>query len=149
MCLLKFGENSTRLCTSVEFIFDWLANGIPPWAAYCAFMSGCLIAIDKQPGVRLFGVGETSRNFFAKIILNVKIPEATMVCQDNQLCTGLKAGIDGAVNGVQAIWDENSTTEDWGFFIVEANNTFNKTNRVGMICTVRHLWQSGARFVFN
>ena len=46
-CLLKFGEDSTRLLTSVETFVDWLANGSPSWAAYYAFMSGHLIALDK------------------------------------------------------------------------------------------------------
>ena len=49
-CLLKIGEDSTRLRTSIETFADWLANGSPPWAAYRAFMSGRLIALDKQPG---------------------------------------------------------------------------------------------------
>ena len=29
--ILKFGEDSTRLRTSVETFVDWLANGSPPW----------------------------------------------------------------------------------------------------------------------
>ena len=33
--------------------------------------------------------------------------------------------------------------------IVDANNAFNNINRVGMLWTVRNLWLSGARFVFN
>ena len=57
--LLKFGEDSTRLRTSVETFVDWLANGSPPWEAYRAFMLVCLISLDKQPDVRLVGVGET------------------------------------------------------------------------------------------
>ena len=45
--LLKFEKDSTGLHTSVETFVDWLANGSPPWAAYRAFMSGRMIAIDK------------------------------------------------------------------------------------------------------
>ena len=56
-----------------------------------------------------------------------------MACQDGLLCAGLKTGIDGAVHGVQAIWDENPTTQDWGFLIVDANNAFKDINRVGML----------------
>ena len=54
--LLKLREERKRICISLE-IFVWLANKSPPWAAYCAFMSGRLIAIDKHPGIRLAGVG--------------------------------------------------------------------------------------------
>ena len=39
-----------------------------------------------------------------------------MACQYNQLCDGLKAQIDGAIHEVQALWDENLTTEERGFF---------------------------------
>ena len=35
--ILKFGEDSKILRTSVETFFDRLANWIPPWAAYRAF----------------------------------------------------------------------------------------------------------------
>ena len=44
--------------------------------------------------------------YFSRILLNVTVLEETMACQDGQLCAGLKAGIDGAIYGVQAIWDK-------------------------------------------
>ena len=31
--LLKFGEESKRLCTSVEFFVDWIASQTPTWVA--------------------------------------------------------------------------------------------------------------------
>ena len=73
-------------------------------------MSGWMVALDKQPGVRPVGVGETWRRIFANIVLKVMGTEATMVCQDDQLCAGLKAGIYGAIYAVQALCDENSST---------------------------------------
>ena len=36
-----------------------------------------------------------------------------------------------------------------GFLLIDAKNTFNKINRIGMMWTVRNLWPSGACFVFN
>ena len=69
--LLNFGEDITILHTSVETFVDWLANGILPWSAYRAFMSGRLIALDKQTGVRPVGVGEMWRHIFSKIVLKV------------------------------------------------------------------------------
>ena len=105
-----------------------------------------MIAIDKQPGVRTLGVGETWRRIFFKIVLNVTGMEATITCQDDQLCTGLKAGIYEAIHRVQTLWDKNVSTEKWGYLLVGANNAFNEINRVGILWTVRHLWPSGARF---
>ena len=72
-----------------------------------------------------------------------------MACQDDQLCARIKTGISSAMHGVQDLWDENLTKESWEFLLVDANNAFNKINRVRMIWTVRHLWPSGDRFVFN
>ena len=68
-CLLKFGEDSTILRTIMETFVDWLANGIPPWADYRTFRSVRLIALDKQPGVRLVGEGETLERLFSKNML--------------------------------------------------------------------------------
>ena len=78
-------------------------------------------------------------------MLKVTGPEATMASQDNQIC----AGIDGMVHGVQSIWDENLTTEDWIFLLVDAKNAFNEINQIIILWTVQHLWPSGSRFVFN
>ena len=55
--ILKSREYTKILRTSVENVSDWIANGIPPWATYHAFMSGRLIALYKQPGVHTVGVG--------------------------------------------------------------------------------------------
>ena len=75
-------------------------------------MSERMIVLDKQPGVRPVGVGITWRQCFAKISLKVTEQESTMACQYEQLCDRPKAGIDDAVHGDQAIWDEKLTTED-------------------------------------
>ena len=59
--LLRFGSASAELRLIVGDFVEWIGNGRPPWSAYRALMSGRLIALDKQPGIRLVGVGETWR----------------------------------------------------------------------------------------
>ena len=61
-------------------------------------------------------------------MVKVTVLEATMACQDDHICARLKAVIDGAVHRVQAIWNKNSTTEDCGFLLVDAENVFNDIN---------------------
>ena len=101
-------------------------------------MYGRLIALDKQPGIRPVGVGEMWHHIFSYIVLKFTVPEATMACQDYHLCDGLKAGITSSIHRVQALWDKNSTTENWGFFLVDAKNAFKKIYRVVMLWRVRH-----------
>ena len=50
---------------------EWLINGRPLWAAYRSMMSGQLIALDKQPGIRPVGARETWRRLMAKYLLRV------------------------------------------------------------------------------
>jgi hypothetical protein len=59
--LLKFGTASRKLRVALAGLASWMANEFPPWAAYRALMSGRLLALDKCPGVRPVGVGETWR----------------------------------------------------------------------------------------
>ena len=59
--LLRFGAASAELRRIVGDFVEWLGNGRPPWAAYRTLMSGRLTALDKQPGIRTVGVGETWR----------------------------------------------------------------------------------------
>ena len=83
------------------------------------------------------------------MLKKVTVVEATYTFMDNQLCSGLKALIDGSVNGVQAVWEANSSTKNWGFILVNAKHLFNKINHVGMMWIVRYLWSSRVSFVFK
>ena len=82
-------------------------------------------------------------------VLRATGTEATSACKDDQLWTGIKSGIEGAVHRVKTIWDTKSTTEDWGFLLIDTKNDFNYINHIGMLWTVFHLWPSRARFVLN
>ena len=127
----------------------WLANGFPPWESYRALMSGRLIALDKSPGVRPIGIGESWRRLFAKCLLSVTGEEVSAVCGVDNLSVGIPAGIEAAIHSVNECVDGNHDTDDWGFILVDAKNAFNELNIYTMLWTVRHLWPSGCRFVFN
>ena len=68
--------------------------------------------------MHLVGVGETWRRLFAKFVLKVSGNKATDTFQDDQPCAILKAGIDGDFHGAQDILESNSSTENWGFLLV-------------------------------
>ena len=97
---------------------EWIANNNPPWESYFQFMSGCLIAIKKQPCVLPVGVGETWRQLFSKCVLKVTRPEATNAFQDEHICARLKVVIYRSVHGDQNIWDANLSTKYWSFLLL-------------------------------
>ncbi len=83
-------------------------NDFPPWAAYQALMTGHLLALDKNPGVRPIGIGDTWHQVLLNSILQVAGSAATEACGADQLCAGLSAGIEGAVHLMQHTWDVNN-----------------------------------------
>ena len=91
--LLRFGAAIRELRLIVRFFVEWLGNGQPPWAAYRALMSGRLIVLDKQPGIRPVGVGETWQQMMAKFLLSVAGSEAKAACGTTHLAVGVEAGI--------------------------------------------------------
>ena len=80
---------------------EWLINGRPPRAAYRALMSGRLIALDKSPGIRPAGIGDTWRRLLAKCLLRVSGQEAKTACGTDQLEGGVEAGIEGAIHAAR------------------------------------------------
>ena len=105
--ILRFGAASAELRLIVGDFVEWLGNGRPPWTAYQKLMSGWLIALYKQPGIRAVGVGETWRRIMAKCLLRVAGPEAKAACGMAQLAGGLEAGIEGAIHAMHVLWDKH------------------------------------------
>jgi hypothetical protein len=109
---------------------------------------GRLLALDKMPGVRPIGIGETWRRAIAKAVLLIAGREVTMACKTDNLCGGLHGRIDGVIHAVQSMWDTHRMEEDWGFLLIDAKNAFNEQRRAMLLWNVRHEWPSGARFFF-
>ena len=147
--LLRFGAASGALRLIVAETGEWLSNGRPPWASYRALMSGRLIALDKSPGIRPVGIGETWRRLLAKCLLRVSGQEAKAACGTEQLAGGVEVGIEGAIHAARLQWAQHSQEEDWGFLLIDARNAFNEENQTAMLWSVRHEWPSGARFTYN
>ena len=59
-----------------------------------------LVALDKRPGVRPAGIGETLRRALAKLVMRAAGNQAKTVCGNVQLCAGLKGGIEGATHAI-------------------------------------------------
>ena len=100
-CLLRFGCASEELRVVVARLIDWMANSSPPWDAYRALMACRLVALDKWPGVRPVGIGDTLHQALAKLIMMAAGDQAKTACGNLQLCAGLKSGIEGATHTVR------------------------------------------------
>ena len=66
-------------------------------------MSGRMIALDQQPGVRTVGVGETWRWLMEKCLLRVMVQETKDVCRTEQLAGDVEAGIEAGIHNMRLL----------------------------------------------
>ena len=113
--LLRHGRASAELREELSEWARWLANTSPPWAAYRAMRQGRLVALDKQPGVRPLGIGESWMRAVAKLVLAELGRDGKAACGSTQLCAGLEAGIEGAIHAatLKATDDHSFRFDDW------------------------------------
>ena len=89
--LLQFGCAFEELRVVVARLVEWMDNSSPPWAAYCALMACRLMALDKRPGVRPVGIGETLCRALAKLVMRAAGYQAKTACRNLHMCAGLEA----------------------------------------------------------
>ena len=94
------GCASEELRVVLASLDDWMANSSPPSAAFRALMACRLVVLDKRPGVRPVGIGETLRRALAKLIMRAAGEQAKTACGNLQLSADLEDNIEGSAHAL-------------------------------------------------
>eukprot|EP00957_Ditylum_brightwellii_P139786 10652135-Ditylum_brightwellii.AAC.1 len=82
------------------------------------------------------GIGKILLHMLGKCIIAMCGDEVTTICLSYQLCSGLKASIEGAIYTMKQLWDNNSEDDSLGILLVDAWNAFNKINHRAMLWSI-------------
>ena len=72
------------------------------------------------------GVGQIWRGLLAKTVVAMTGHLATTACGADQLCCGLKAGIEGGIHAMAQLWKHMADEPDFGILMLDAKNAFNE-----------------------
>lgn len=147
--ILRHGQASHQLRDAVASLANKLCNHDVEWKQVHALMSCRLIALNKNPGVRPIGIGECLRRILSKCLIEVTRDDVTDACKSNQLCGGIKSGIEGGIHAMDSLFQSKCIPNSrWGMLLVDAKNAFNMISRPFAIWQARCHWPRAARYIY-
>ena len=90
----KFAESSTDLCTTIANMIKKLCIDKDLANTLEAFLSCCLVPLDKNPGLRPIGVGEVLRRIVGKVIVSTLRDDIITSVGPLQVCAGQESGCE-------------------------------------------------------
>ena len=142
----SFKTASHSLCESLALSARRLCSDYVDPSCVYPLLASRLIALDKNPGVRPIGIGETPRRIIAKAVLSVTRGDIQNAAGSVQLCAGQTAGVEAAAHAVQKCFQQDETE---AALLVDASNAFNSLNRNVALHNIRFLCPSISTMLIN
>ena len=93
-------------------------------------------------------MGELCDRCADKTMLEVTGDDVKNVCNTDQLCSGIKSGMEGAIHAIRQLYQEKCD-DGFGLLLMDASNAFQTISRAAALWNARVLWSRCARFLFN
>ena len=142
----SFKGASTNLCNSLASTARRICTTLVDPKSISPLLACRLIALDKQPGVRPIGIGDTARRIIAKAALSVVRTDVQNASGCLQLCGGQISGIEAAVHTVRNAFNSEDCE---AALLVDASNAFNSLNRQVALQNIRRLCPPIATVLIN
>ena len=142
----SFKSASDELCDSLACLARRICTTYVDPKSLSAFIACRLIALDKCPGIRPIGIGETVRRIIGKSIAVTIREDIQAAAGSLQVCAGHLSGCEAAVHAMRQIF-ENPVTE--AALLVDASNAFNSLNRQTALLNILHLCPAISKVLVN
>lgn len=126
---------STDLCDAIALFTCRLCTSFLDPSSLSAFVTCRLITLEKCPGVRPIGVGETIRHIVCTSIMTITRNDILDSVGSLQLCAGQDSGCEAAFHSINHTY--SSDDSEAVLFIDE--NAFNALNRSAALHNVLNL----------
>ena len=141
-----YDSASRDLCQALAGVAKRLCTEFVDPANLAPLLASRLVALDKKPGVRPIGVGNTARRIITKAIMMTLRDNILDVTGTLQLCGGQTAGCEAAIHAVRHMFNDN---ECEAVLLVDPTNAFNCLNRQTAMRNIRTLCPLFATPVIN
>ena len=141
-----FGPASSDLCQALADVAKRLCTSYVDPASIAPFVACRLIALNKNPGARPIGIGDTARRIIAKSVLMIISGDIQDAAGTMQLCAGQISGIEAAVHAVRSAFEDRSTE---AVLLVDASNAFNTLNRKTALHNIRSICPTLSTILIN
>ena len=124
--LVSFKSASVDICNAVAEVARHLATIQVDPKGFLPILNNRLIPLDKNPGVRLVGIGEVLRCIIGKSLMMVVKDDITRAEGVSQLSAGQPSGCEAAIHALRQVFASMDTD---AVLLVDADNAFNRLNR--------------------
>jgi hypothetical protein len=145
MCT-AFGQASSNLCSAMANVSRRMATSFLDPRGLDALLANRRIPLDKNPGVRPIGIGETPRRIIAKAIIRLLREDIQDAAGSLQLCAGQESGCEAIIQAFKKIFAGDDTD---AILLVDADNAFNRLNRSVALANIERICPPLAKFTIN
>ena len=129
-----FGTEPSDLCASLAKLTKILCSINQEENSLEPLLTSRLIPLNKNPGLRPIGIGETLRRIIGKTVARLL------------KCAGQDAGCEAAIHSLRTIFQQEETE---AVILIDASNAFNSINRKAFFHNVKVICPSIATFTNN
>jgi len=145
VCLSQ-GDASRRLCEAMAALARRLCTQAMDPITLEALLANRLIPLDKCPGTRPIGIGETMRRIMGKAIMSVLKKDVMLAAGATQVCAGQEAGIEAIIHACTELFAADDAD---ALLLVDATNAFNRLNRAAALHNIRFICPPFATVLMN